>query len=72
MAADLFGVRALGRLMGIVLTADSVAESTSPMLVAAIRDHTGSYATGFVVLVTLAAIGAAAVAMLPSRITVRQ
>jgi len=42
------------------------------MLVAAIRDHTGSYATGFVVLVTLAAIGAAAVAMLPSRITVRQ
>jgi sugar phosphate permease len=70
MAADLFGVKALGRLMGIVLTADSVAESTSPMLVAAIRDHTGSYASGFVVLVTLAAIGAAAVAMLPSRAAV--
>jgi MFS family permease len=66
MAADLFGVKALGRLMGIVLTADSVAESTSPMLVAAIRDHTGSYASGFVVLVTLAAIGAIAVALLPS------
>jgi MFS family permease len=70
MAADLFGVKALGRLMGIVLTADSVAESTSPMLVAAIRDHTGSYASGFVLLVTLAAIGAAAVAMLPSRAAV--
>jgi sugar phosphate permease len=66
MAADLFGVKALGRLMGIVLTADSVAESTSPMLVAAIRDHTGSYDGGFAVLVSLAAIGALAVALLPS------
>ncbi len=47
MAADLFGVKALGRLMGIVLTADSVAESTAPMLVAGIRDHTGSYPGGF-------------------------
>ena len=66
MAADLFGVKALGRLMGIVLTADSVAESTSPMLVAAIRDRTGSYDGGFAVLVSLAAIGALAVALLPS------
>jgi sugar phosphate permease len=66
MAADLFGVKALGRLMGIVLTADSVAESTSPMLVAAIRDRTGSYDGGFLVLVTLAAVGALAVALLPS------
>jgi sugar phosphate permease len=66
MAADLFGVKALGRLMGIVLTADSVAESTSPMLVAAIRDRTGSYEGGFAVLVSLAAIGALAVALLPS------
>jgi sugar phosphate permease len=66
MAADLFGVKALGRLMGIVLTADSVAESTSPMLVAAIRDRTGSYDGGFAVLVSLAAIGALAVALLPA------
>jgi len=66
MAADLFGVKALGRLMGIVLTADSVAESTSPMLVAAIRDHTGSYNGGFLVLVSLAAVGALATALLPS------
>jgi MFS family permease len=66
MAADLFGVKALGRLMGVVLTADTVAESTMPMLVASIRDHTGSYANGFVVLVILAAVGAVAVAMLPA------
>ena len=56
----------MGRVMGVVLTADSVAEAVVPMLVAAIRDRTGSYAAGFLVLVvTLAAIGALAVALLP-------
>jgi hypothetical protein len=35
------------------------------MLVASLRDSTGSYTTGFLVLVTLAAIGAGAVALLP-------
>jgi sugar phosphate permease len=69
MAADLFGVKALGRLMGIVLTADGVAEAAAPMLVAAIRDRTGSYEGGFLVLIGLAAIGALAVAFLPSRST---
>ena len=67
MAAELFGVRMLGRLMGIVLTADGIAEATAPMLVAGIRDATGSYAGGFGVLIGLAALGAAAVALLPKR-----
>jgi MFS family permease len=67
MAAELFGVRMLGRLMGIVLTADGIAEATAPMLVAGIRDSTGSYAAGFTVLIGLAAVGAAAVALLPRR-----
>ena len=65
MAAELYGVAILGRVMGIVLTADSVSESLVPMFVASLRDSTGSYTTGFLVLVTLAAIGAAAVALLP-------
>ena len=34
--------------MGIVLTADGVAEATAPMLVGYLRDRTGSYDTGFV------------------------
>ena len=51
MAAELFGVRVLGRVMGIVLTADGVAEATAPMLVGYLRDRTGSYDTGFVTLV---------------------
>ncbi|MBK5298291.1 MAG: MFS transporter [Vicinamibacteria bacterium] len=68
MAAELFGVKMLGRLMGIVLTADGIAEATAPMLVAGIRDATGSYAGGFSVLIGLAAVGAVAVALLPKRL----
>ena len=65
MAAELFGVRRLGRVMGIVITADNVAEATAPMAVAAIRDRAGSYGPGFALLVGLAVVGAAAVALLP-------
>jgi sugar phosphate permease len=67
MAAELYGVAIMGRVMGIVLTADSVAESLVPMLVASLRDWTGNYRAGFMVLVTLAAIGAIAVSLLPAR-----
>jgi MFS family permease len=65
MVAQIFGVSVLGRVMGIVLTADGAAEALAPMAVAAIRDGTGSYGDGFLVLLVLAAVGAAAVAMLP-------
>jgi sugar phosphate permease len=65
MAAELYGVAILGRVMGVVLTADSVSESLVPMIVASMRDQSGSYTSGFLVLVTLAAVGAAAVACLP-------
>ena len=65
MAAELFGLKVLGRLMGVVLTADGVAEAVVPMLVAGLRDRTGTYATGFALLGGLAVIGAMAVAFLP-------
>lgn len=65
MAADLFGVRVLGRVMGIVLTADGVAEATIPMLVGYMRDTSGNYVSGFSALIGLAAVGAVAVALLP-------
>src|SRR5688572_5149106 len=67
MAAELYGVAIMGRVMGIVLTADSVAESLVPMIVAGLRDSSGSYGPGFMVLVGLAAIGAIAVSLLPGR-----
>jgi sugar phosphate permease len=65
MAAELFGLRRMGRVMGIVLTADGVAEAVVPMGVAALRDGTGSYGPGFALLVSLAVLGAVAVAFLP-------
>ena len=67
MAAELFGVRVLGRLLGVILTADGVAEATSPMLVGYLRDRTGTYDVGFVVLIAIALAGTAAIAMLPRR-----
>jgi sugar phosphate permease len=65
MAGELFGIAVLGRVMGIVLTADGVAEATAPMLVGYLRDRTGSYNTGFLLLIGIALVGAAAVACLP-------
>lgn len=66
MAADLFGVRALGRTMGIILVADGVAESVFPMLVGALyNDATKSYAIGFTLLICLAITGAIIVSFLP-------
>jgi MFS family permease len=67
MAADLFGVKVLGRLMGIVLTADGVAEATAPLLVGTLRDATRSYVIGFGILVMLALVGAVAIGLLPKR-----
>jgi sugar phosphate permease len=66
MAGELFGIGVLGRVMGIVLTADGVAEATAPMLVGYLRDRTGSYNTGFLLLIGTALVGAAAIACLPA------
>ena len=65
MAAELFGLQVLGRVMGIVLTLDGVAEATSPMLVGYLRDMGGSYGTGFLSLIVAAVLGSLAVAFLP-------
>jgi sugar phosphate permease len=65
MAADLFGLKRMGRVMGIVLTADGVAEAVVPMAVATLRDRSGSYGPGFGLLVALAILGAVAVSFLP-------
>lgn len=68
MAADLFGVRVLGRVMGMVLTADGVAEAVSPMLVGGLYNETfHSYRNGFLFLIGLALAGFFAVLFLPKR-----
>ena len=68
MAGDLFGVKALGRTMGIILVADGVAESTFPMLLGALyNDVTKSYSFGFIVLICVALTGAVIVSFLPKK-----
>jgi MFS family permease len=66
MAGDLFGVKALGRTMGIILVADGIAESLFPMLVGFLYDDISkSYAVGFIVLICVATLGAVIVSFLP-------
>ena len=65
MAAELFGVRVLGRAMGVILTGDGVAEALAPVLVGRMHDVTGSYATGFSAVIGFAIAGAIAIAFLP-------
>lgn len=67
MAAELFGLKVMGRIMGLVITADGVAEALAPMLAAWLRDESGSYANGFAALIVLAIIGTIAVSLLPRK-----
>jgi MFS family permease len=71
MAAELFGVRVLGRALGVVLTADGVAEAVAPVMVGRLRDVTGSYLGGFSLLIGFALAGAVAIAFLPRAGVVR-
>lgn len=65
MACDLFGVRALGRTMGIILVADGVSEALFPVLVGRLYDITKSYLLGFIVLICIALAGAVIISFLP-------
>ena len=65
MAAELFGVKVMGRVMGLVLTVDGLGEAFGPILAGGLRDRTGSYAMGFTALIILSVIGTIAVALLP-------
>jgi sugar phosphate permease len=67
MAAELFGVRVLGRAMGLILAADGVAEALAPVAVGRLHDVSGNYVTGFSLLIGFAVAGAIAIALLPSQ-----
>ena len=54
---DLFGIKTLGRIMGIILVADGLAESLMPMLVGALYKMNNSYTLGFSVLIAIAVMG---------------
>jgi MFS family permease len=65
IASQLFGVRVLGRVMGVIVTADGVAEAAFPMLLGYLRGRADSYRIGFTVLICVAVLGAVAVVSLP-------
>jgi MFS family permease len=67
MAAELFGLKVMGRVMGLVLTMDGLAEALSPMLVGKLHDLSHNYVNGFAALIGMAVIGAIAVALLPKK-----
>ena len=68
MAGDLFGVRVLGRTMGIILVADGIAESLFPMMVGAIYDNAGnSYTLAFALLICIGLTGAFTISFLPKK-----
>jgi MFS-type transporter involved in bile tolerance (Atg22 family) len=54
--------------MGVILTADGVAEAVTPMVVAKIRDATGSYDAGFLLLICMAFLGLFTVSFLPRQL----
>ena len=67
MTAKIFGLRTLGTLLGVILTADGIAEAISPWLVGHLRDVNGSYRLGFSALVAIAAVGAFVILALPEK-----
>lgn len=72
MAGDLFGLKALGRTMGIILVADGVAEAIFPVLLGALYNESVGYTVGFSVLIGVALLGAVFIALIPKPLGVDQ
>lgn len=68
MAAQLFGVNSLARVMGLVLPLDSIGQTCFPFLLGVMRDRSGGYESGLGLVSALALAGAAAVAILPGAV----
>jgi sugar phosphate permease len=69
MAAELFGLRVMGRIMGLIIVVDGLAEAWVPKLVGRLRDQSPDYSRGFAVMIALALIGALAISFLPRRLS---
>ena len=67
MAAELFGIKVMGRVMGLILTVDGLAEAFGPILAGWLRDKSGSYVIGFTALIVLSIMGTIAVWLLPEK-----
>jgi MFS family permease len=66
MAAEQFGVNTLARAMAVILPADTIGQTWFPYLVSHIREGAGSYNVALNIVFAMAALGAAAILMLPA------
>jgi MFS family permease len=67
LAAELFDAQMLGRLLGVILTSDGIAEGVAPWIVGHIRDLSGSYSKAFLLMTAISLLGSAAISFLPKR-----
>jgi MFS family permease len=65
MAADQFGLSTLGKAMSAILPSDTITQFWFPRIVAELRTMWGGYGTALWAVFGMAALGAAAIALLP-------
>jgi len=61
VTADCFGVRSLGKLMGIIITTDSLGQAFTPVIVGRLFDLHKNYNLGFALVAAMSVAGAATV-----------
>jgi MFS family permease len=65
MAANLFGLRSLGRAMSAILPSDTITQFWGPNLIARLQASWGAYGSALWVAAGIAAVGAVAILLLP-------
>ncbi len=64
VTAECFGVRSLGKLMGIIITTDSLGQAFTPVIVGRLFDVNRNYNLGFALVAVMAVAGAVTVLFL--------
>lgn len=68
VAAEQFGLATLGRVMAILLPADTIGQACVPYFIAALRQHFGDYDRALLATIGVAFAGAIAVVLIPRRV----
>jgi MFS family permease len=69
MAAEQFGVNTLARAMAVILPANTIGQTWLPYFVSDLRESSGSYQIPMMVILSIALLGAIAIALLPKNLT---
>ncbi|HXK61606.1 MAG TPA: MFS transporter [Acidobacteriota bacterium] len=63
ITAHCFGLRSLGRIMGVIITTDAIGQALTPVIVGHIFDVTRSYNWAFALLTAMGLMGALAISL---------